>query len=128
MNISITHVAMYANDLETTKEFYVKYFGASSNQKYINDEGFSSYFLSFNSGARLEVMAHESLEYRKPKDKVNGISHIAFSVGNRENVISLTERIMGDGYELYSPPRVTGDGYFESCIADPDGNRIEITE
>lgn len=128
MNIAITHIAIYATDLEKTKDFYIKYFGAGCNRKYVNDKGFSSYFLTFDHGVRLEIMAHELLEYREPKDKVNGISHIAFSVGSRENVISLTESIVSDGYRLLSAPRETGDGYFESCISDPDGNRIEITE
>lgn len=128
MNISITHIAIYAKDIEAMRDFYVKYFGAKSNEKYVNTKGFSSYFLTFDSGARLEIMAHEELEHREVMDRVNGISHIAFSVGSRENVISLTERIAEDGYKVYSQPRQTGDGYFESCIADLEGNRIEITQ
>lgn len=128
MNTYITHVAVYAKDLEKSKEYYTKFFSGISNQKYTNSEGFSSYFISFSSGIRLELMAHVELEDREPKDKVNGWSHIAFSVGSKENVIKLTEMIVADGYILYSPPRKTGDGYFESCVADPDGNRVEITE
>ncbi len=128
MNTYITHVAVYAKDLEKSKEYYMKFFGGISNQKYTNSKGFSSYFISFSSGIRLELMAHVELEDREPKDKVNGWSHIAFSVGSKENVIKLTEMIVADGYILYSPPRETGDGYYESCVADPDGNRVEITE
>ncbi len=128
MNISITHIAIYAKDIDKMRDFYIKYFGAKSNEKYVNAKGFSSYFLTFDSGARLEIMAHEELEHRKVMNIVNGIHHIAFSVGSREEVIALTERIAGDGYEVYSQPRQTGDGYFESCIADSEGNRIEITE
>ncbi len=128
MNTYITHVAVYAKDLEKSKEYYTKFFGGISNQKYTNSKGFSSYFISFSSGIRLELMAHVELEDREPKDKVNGWSHIAFSVGSKENVIKLTEMIVADGYILYSPPRETGDGYYESCVADPDGNRVEITE
>ena len=128
MNISVTHIALYSNDLERTRAFYMKYFNAKSNEKYVNAKGFSSYFLSFDSGARLEIMAHELLEYREPKDHVNGIHHIAFSVGSRENVIALTNQIVQGGYPLLSAPRETGDGYFESCISDPNGIRIEITE
>ncbi len=128
MNISVTHIALYTEDLERTRTFYMKYFNATCNEKYVNTKGFSSYFLSFDSGARLEIMAHELLEHRKPKDHVNGIHHIAFSVGSRENVTALTNKIVQDGYPLLSGPRETGDGYFESCISDPSGNRIEITE
>ena len=114
--------------MERLRNFYEKYFGAISNEKYMNDKGFSSYFLTLGSDVRLEIMSHRELEVREVLDKVNGISHIAVSVGSQEEVVALTERIVADGYKLYSPPRKTGDGYFESVIADPDGNRIEITE
>ncbi|MCL2698213.1 MAG: VOC family protein [Oscillospiraceae bacterium] len=124
----IEHIAVYTSDLERSKEFYQKYFNAESNEKYRNKSGFSSYFLTFSSGARLEIMSHTKLASREVLDKVNGINHLAFSVGDKDGVITLTERIINDGYTLLSPPRKTGDGYFESCVADPDGNRIEITE
>jgi lactoylglutathione lyase len=127
MKILIEHIAIYTTDLERLKAFYQKYFNAESNEKYQNKAGFSSYFLTFSSGTRLEIMSHTELIGRDILDKVNGISHFAFSVGSRENVIALTERIINDGYTLLSPLRETGDGYFESCIADPDGNRVEIT-
>ena len=124
----ITHVAVYTADLERMKEFYVKYFCGAANQKYQNNSGFSSYFLTFENDVRLEIMSHEQLEFKEAIEKVNGISHIAFSVGSKENVLELTNLLVSDGYQLLSPPRKTGDGYFESCISDPDGNRIEITE
>ena len=126
MNVSITHVAIYTMDLERMKMFYQKYFNAESNAKYENGKGFSSYFLTFSQGAKLEIMSHRELEYRETLEKITGISHIAFSVGSKDKVIALTGQITDDGYTLLSPPRNTGDGYFESCIADPDGNRIEI--
>ena len=128
MKATITHVAIYATDIEKTRMFYMKYFDAKCNEKYVNQKGFSSYFLTLASGARLEVMANENLEYVMPKELVNGWSHVAFSVGTKENVIELTRQIMEDGYQLVSGPRVTGDGYFESCVLDPDGNKVEITE
>lgn len=129
MKASIEHIAVYTQDLERLKEFYQKYFDADSNVKYQNKSGFSSYFLTFSSGARLEIMSHTQLIGADVtnKDKAVGISHIAFSVGSRESVIALTDKIVSDGYALLSPSRETGDGYFESCVADPDGNRIEIT-
>ena len=128
MDVKITHVGVYTPDLERMKAFYEKYFGAVSNEKYENSKGFSSYFLTFSSDVRIEIMSHTQLEYRQVLEKVNGLSHIALSVGSRDSVISLTERLVADGYKLNSPPRETGDGYFESNIADPDGNAIEITE
>ena len=127
MKASIEHIAIYTQDLERSKAFYQKYFNANSNAKYQNKSGFSSYFLTFSSGARLEIMTHLELANTEAADKVVGINHIAFSVGSRDVVVSLTEKIVSDGYVLLSPPRETGDGYFESCVSDPDGNRVEIT-
>ena len=128
MEISIAHIAIYTSDIERSKAFYKRYFNAESNEKYQNKSGFSSYFLTFSSGARLEIMSHTELVERKVLDKVSGMSHFAFSVGSRDAVLELTEKIVSDGYRVLSPPRETGDGYFESCVADPDGNRVEITE
>ncbi len=127
MKVRIEHVALYVKDIEEVKSFYVKYFGAKSNGLYQNEEGFSSYFLTFDTGARLEIMAHTLLEHREVKELVNGFNHLAFSVGSKEEVLRLTQEIVKDGHKLLSSPRDTGDGYFESCIADPEGNRIEIT-
>ena len=127
MNCSITHIAVYAKDLEKIKNFYVTYFNGVANKKYVNSTGFSSYFVEFSGGPRIEVMAHKELQEITPMDRVNGYNHIAFSVGSRERVIELTEELVKDGYELLSPVRETGDGYFESCVADPEGNRVEIT-
>lgn len=123
----MTHVAVYAKDIERTRRFYETYFDGISNEKYVNAKGFSSYFITFESGARLEIMAHEQLQIRDNLEITNGYSHLAFSVGSEENVVKLTEELIKDGYALLSGPRRTGDGYFESCFADPDGNRVEIT-
>jgi lactoylglutathione lyase len=128
MSIAITHIAVYVTDLEKAKDYYINYLDGKSNALYQNDDGFSSYFITFDSEVRLELMHHTQLENREVIDKVNGFSHVAFSVGSKEKVIEITDRITADGYKLYSSPRLTGDGYFESCVADPDGNRIEITE
>ncbi len=127
MKSYITHVALYVKDIERARAFYEKYFDGKSNDKYINSKGFQSYFITFSSGARMEIMAHNELVLRENMDKVNGWSHIAFSVGSEENVRILTEEIVADGYELLSPVRHTGDGYYESCVSDPEGNRVEIT-
>ncbi len=128
MASSIVHIGVYATDIEKSRDYYATYFGGKSNTLYKNEKGFSSYFLSFEGGASLEIMHHTDLVTREVIDKTNGWSHIAFSVGSKEAVIALTDKIVSAGYTLYSPPRQTGDGYFESSVADPDGNRVEITE
>ena len=126
MKSYMVHAALYTSDIEKSKEYYVTYFDGKSNEIYKNAKGFSSYFITFEQGARLEIMNQD--EYNTKEEKGMGYHHIAFSVGTKENVINLTKQIVEDGYLLVSPPRTTGDGYFESCVEDPDGNRVEITE
>lgn len=123
----ISHIAVYVTDLEQTKNFYTKFFQGTSNNIYKNTEGFSSYFLQFDDEVSLELMHHKCLEKRPVIDRSTGYSHFAFSVGSEEAVLSLTQKISEAGFEIYSQPRKTGDGFFESCVADPDGNRVEIT-
>ena len=127
MSSNIAHVAVYASDREKTKDFYAHFFGGKCGALYRNNRGFTSYFISFKNGARLEVMHSENMKCRKPAELESGWSHVAFSVGSKDDVVSLTQKIVSAGYPLYSAPRETGDGYYESCVGDPDGNRIEIT-
>ncbi len=126
--MKIEHIAVYVNDLETTKQFYTKYFNAKNNEMYHNKTtGFKSYFLTFEDGARLEIMNFPSLEQKSQNDKREGYIHLAFSVGSKQEVERLTAEIQNDGFEVTSFPRTTGDGYFESCVKDPEGNLVEIT-
>ena len=127
MKAKVTHIGIYTVDLERMKDFYVKYFDAECNEKYVNDEGFSSYFLTFDSDVRVEIMGNTNLEYHVFKDLESGMNHLAFSVGSKENVIALTKQLEEDGYAITSQPQMTGDGYYESKVSDPDGNSIEIT-
>ena len=116
------------NDLEKTKAFFEKYFGASSDSEYYNKTtGFKSYFLTFDGGARLEIMNRPQMEDVGKTMARTGYIHIAFSVGSKEKVDELTEKIIEDGYEVISGPRTTGDGYYESCVVGIEGNQIEIT-
>lgn len=126
--MKIEHIAMYVNDLEAARAFFMTYFQAKSNDIYHNTKtGFSSYFLRFSDGARLELMTKPVLE-DPPKDlNRTGLIHLALSVGSKETVDELTQRLMKDGYTVVSGPRTTGDGYYESCIVGPEGNLIEIT-
>ena len=124
----IEHVAMYVNDLEAARDFFIKYLGASSNDGYHNQKtGFRSYFLSFSDGARLEIMNKPQMDDAEKTLARIGLIHIAFSVGSRERVDELTEELKRDGYEVVSGPRTTGDGYYESCVIGIEGNQIEIT-
>ena len=124
----IEHVSIYVMDLESAKEFFIKYFDGSSNDGYYNfSTGFKSYFISFEKGLRIELMNRPDIS---DQDKVlfrTGYSHIAFSVGSKEKVDSITEQLKHDGYEVISGPRITGDGYYESCVIAFEGNQIEIT-
>ena len=124
----IEHIAMYVNDLDAAKDFFIKYFAASSNDGYHNKTtDFRSYFLRFDDSSRLEIMTKPELT--DSGDFLNrfGYAHVAFSVGSKEAVNSLTERLKQDGYPVISGPRTTGDGYYESCIVGFEGNLIEIT-
>lgn len=124
----IEHVAMYVNDLEAARDFFIKYLGASSNDGYHNQKtGFRSYFLSFSDGARLEIMNKPQMDDAEKTLARTGLIHIAFSVGSRERVDELTEELKRDGDEVVSGPRTTGDGYYESCVIGIEGNQIEIT-
>lgn len=126
--MKLEHVAMYVNDLEAVRDFFVKYLGGRSNDGYHNPKtDFRSFFISFDDGARLEIMNKPALDDNEKPLNRTGYVHIAFSVGSKEKVDELTERLKEDGYELISGPRYTGDGYYESCIVGIEGNQIEIT-
>ena len=126
--MKIEHIAMYVVDLEAARDFFVKYLGGKSNDGYHNPiTDFRSYFISFDDGARLEIMNKPDMyEMDKPLSRT-GYIHIAFSVGSKEKVDELTEQLKSDGFEVVSGPRTTGDGYYESCIVGIEGNQIEIT-
>jgi lactoylglutathione lyase len=125
--IKIEHVAIWVKDLETMKAFYEKYFHGKANEKYHNTiKEFESYFITFDSGARLEIMRKSGINKEDSNDRI-GWAHIAFSLGSKEAVDQLTDRLSSDGYQLVNGPRVTGDGYYESVFEDPEGNLIELT-
>jgi lactoylglutathione lyase len=126
----IAHLAIWAKDLENLKTFYERYFGAQANTKYINaQKQFQSYFLTFTSGARLELMSRPDIPSTAPQagQERLGYAHLAMSVGSESAVDALTMRLVNDGYQRLDGPRRTGDGYYESVVLDPEGNRIEIT-
>jgi len=126
----IEHVAIWTKNLERLKDFYVHYFQAVAGGKYTNhDKGFESRFLTFSSGSRLELMHMPSIpdSLNDPEAQFTGLIHLAISVGSQDQVDSLTARLRDDGHRILDGPRRTGDGYYESLVLDPDGNRVEIT-
>ncbi|ABR47634.1 Glyoxalase/bleomycin resistance protein/dioxygenase [Alkaliphilus metalliredigens QYMF] len=128
--MKIEHVAIWTRNIEKLKVFYTDYFGGIAGEKYENSKkSFESYFIKFDSGARLELMQMPTipLNLNDTENQHMGLIHIAISVGSIEKVNSLTDELMKAGCRVISQPRYTGDGYYESCILDPDGNRLELT-
>ena len=128
--MKIEHLAIWVKDLEGMKAFYSTFFGTISGEKYQNpNTEFTSYFLRFKDGPKLELMHRPDVVHR-PNDKEEhiGITHFAISVGTKKKVDRLTEQIREAGHEIVGEPRTTGDGYYESVVLDPENNRIEITE
>ena len=126
--MTIEHIAMYVNGLEAARQFFMTYLGASSNGGYHNPAtGLRSYFLTFDGGARLELMSRPDAVDREKDLARTGYTHIAFSLGSPERVDALTARLKADGFPVVSGPRTTGDGYYESCIVGIEGNQVELT-
>lgn len=127
--MKIDHIAVWVDDLEMMREFYTRYFGMAAGDKYVNPaKQYTSYFLSVeDGGTRIELMHRPDITVDTDKrGLVKGFCHLAFSVGSKETVDELTERLRTDGYTVLGEPRTTGDGYYESVISDPEGNYIEI--
>ncbi|MFL7792995.1 MAG: VOC family protein [Anaerolineae bacterium] len=124
----IEHIAIWTHDLERLKAFYETYFDGQANDKYINAaKQFESHFITFASGARLELMQMPTIPESHGESQAAGYAHLAFSAGSEAQVDALTARLREDGCRIVGDPRRTGDGYYESCVLDPDGNRVEIT-
>ena len=129
--MKIDHIAVWTKQLEKMRHFYEYYFHGNAGEKYINPrKNFESYFVVFDGGSKLELMEKLEVDSKLHDDIENylGITHFAFSTGNRKNVDELTEQLRTDGFKVIGEPRTTGDGFYESVILDPDGNKVEITE
>ena len=129
--ITLEHVAIWTNDLEKLKDYYIQFFDAVANEKYTNPlKQFESYFLSFASGARLELMKKPDIPANK-NDSLEaqhlGIIHLAFGVATMQEVDAKATALLSAGYPILSGPRKTGDGYYEFETLDPDNNRLEVT-
>ena len=124
--MKIHHIAIWTFRLEEMKAFYTRYFDGVSNEKYVNSKkGFESYFIRFDGGVDLELMSRTDVQNIPFDDNRLGLTHFAFSLDSREAVLKLTEVLRAEGYTIAGEPRTSGDGYFESVVLDPDGNRIE---
>jgi lactoylglutathione lyase len=128
--MKIEHIAVWTEDIEAMRQFYVTYFGAASNKKYHNpNKNYTSYFLSFGEDkTRIELMHRPDIAAPVGKQGfTKGFAHLAISVGSKTAVNELTERLRADGYTIASETRTSGDGYYESVALDPEGNYVEIT-
>lgn len=127
--MKLDHVAMYVKDLEAARDFFIRFFGAKSNEMYHNPKtGLKTFFLTFEGGSRLEIMTRPEVSQAPQEPFRAGYAHISFSLGGREKVDALTDALRLEGCEVASEPRLTGDGYYESCVVGPEGCRIEISE
>lgn len=130
----LEHIAIWTNQLEEMKDFYCAYFDGRAGEKYRNDEEFNarfeSYFLDFAGGSRLELMQMPTIpdDARAPGYQAIGLTHIAFSAESEAEVQALVRKAHGEGRTVLLEPHYTGDGYYEACILDPDGNRVEIAK
>ncbi len=124
--MKLHHIAIWTFRLEELKEFYVRFLGGKSNEKYVNPKkGFESYFISFGEGPSLELMSRPDVQNTVVEENRVGLTHLAFTFPGQEEVLRFTEEMRSEGYTIAGEPRTSGDGYFESVILDPDGNRIE---
>jgi lactoylglutathione lyase len=122
----IDHVAIWTYNLENEKNFFLKYFKCTVNEKYINPRNqFSSYFITFEGGPRIELMSRPDITNESSGETL-GIAHFAVDAGSREKVDIMTAVFVNDGHRVVSGPRVTGDGYYETVVLDPENNIIEI--
>jgi lactoylglutathione lyase len=126
--IRVEHVAVWVHELERMREFYVERLGGQSSARYHNSRtGFTSYFISFGEGCRIELMQWPELS-AKPEGRVGGYAHLALSLGGRQAVDDQVDALRQARVRIQSDPRTTGDGYYEAVILDPEGNQIELAE
>ncbi|EMN3917504.1 VOC family protein [Citrobacter farmeri] len=127
--MKIAHIALWTTELEAQARFWAEFFGGTLNEKYSskNNPGFESYFVRIGDDIAIELMTKPGLRAQRPDNQTTGWVHLAIAVGSAKKVDMLAKKAQAQGI-LVSPPRTTGDGYYEAVIKDPDGNFIEIVE
>jgi lactoylglutathione lyase len=122
----IEHVALWVRDIDSVAGFYARFFGARISALYRNPgKEFTSRFLEFAAGARLEIMTRTDVDARAAHEQL-GLAHVALAVGDEDAVDALAARFAAAGVAILDGPRRTGDGYYECVVRDPEGNRVEI--
>lgn len=127
--MKLHHVAIWVNDLNKIKDYYMQHFGAVVNELYVNKTtGLNSYFLSFPSGSQIEILYRPDIpdNLNDTIAQYKGYTHLAFEVESREEVDSKAKELQAAGYPILRGPRVTGDGYYEFETLDPENNRLEV--
>jgi lactoylglutathione lyase len=126
--LRVEHVGLWARDLERMREFYVTQLGGRSGPLYENPRtGLRSYFVSFGDGVRVELMSRPLGQATEQAGSVAfGYAHVAFRLDSREAVDASVDRLEASGAVVLGRPRVTGDGYYEAVVADPEANRVEL--
>lgn len=128
--MKISHLAIWTTDLEGMRNFYIHYFDASSGEAYFNhSRDFKSYFVTLGGDCSIELMQMPGIPKSKndPRKQFTGLTHFAIQLGSKQKVNELTEQLRKDGFQVVGEPRTTGDGFYESVILDPEGNRVELT-
>jgi lactoylglutathione lyase len=125
--MKIAHVALWTADLDGLCHFWAETFGAAVGDLYESARrpGFCSRFLTLKGGPTIEVMQGPWITRRVVEER-QGYAHLALSLGSREAVDAMAAQAEASGI-LMSPARMTGDGFYEAVLRDPDGNLIEIT-
>jgi lactoylglutathione lyase len=129
--MKIDHVAIWTDQLERLKDYYVKFFNGRANKKYVNSERhFESYFVSFDSGSRLELMQMPGIPPNlndTVEKQYSGLIHLSFGMETMGMVDEKLNELKRNGFKILKGPRITGDGYYEFETLDPDNNRIEVS-
>jgi lactoylglutathione lyase len=125
--MKIAHVALWTADLDGLCRFWAETFGAVVGDLYESARrpGFCSRFLTLKGGPSIEVMQGPWIT-REVLQERQGYAHLALSLGSRKAVDAMAAQAAASGI-LISPARMTGDGFYEAVLKDPDGNLIEIT-
>ncbi|MDO4244073.1 MAG: VOC family protein [Actinomyces sp.] len=129
----LDHAAIWVADLDGARDFYSHWFNGHANGLYENPvTGLRSHILHFcddgvpdGRRARLEIMTRPDVLASGGQAGL-GWAHVSFAVPGPADVDRLASDMAQAGIEVVDGPRLTGDGYYEAVVLDPEGNRVEI--